>query len=241
MRIRTAERLNFNTSDQPTPSIEIDLGSILDGESLQSLLRESVSEFADDQQIFTIWSYFTNSINFHEPTSSAFVMALGGKNVLGRIHGELENVPGLRMRYSDYVVPSREEPAAHIEEGMFWLPLGDGQNWYADAELITPEIFVAVEEIALDDEHDGDSEDEQDTWSTPPVGREGHENIVGEQTRRRVTLRTRAARSDASVGSISRTIERMLSLPEGSVLLCGPDKRAMRRDARIGTLRRRWE
>jgi hypothetical protein len=53
--------------------------------------------------------------------------------------------------------------------------------------------------------------------------------------------RYRAARADASVGSIRRQIERVFGLPEGSVSLRGPDGKALRSDARIAILRRRWD
>ncbi|CAB3690756.1 hypothetical protein [Paraburkholderia rhynchosiae] len=61
------------------------------------------------------------------------------------------------------------------------------------------------------------------------------------QVRAQVPGRFRAARADARVGSIKRRIERVFGLPEGSVALCGPDGKALRTDARIATLRRRWE
>ena len=237
MRIRSAETLQLKSSDEPTPTIEIDLGSIPEGESLQSLLRDALSVTADEQQISTLRIYFTQSINFHEPTSSAFVMAIGGRSVLEHIHDELQAVSGLRMRYSDYVVASRGMPLVHLEEGTLWLPL-DVQNWYADAELVISDLVSEQDDAGDSDlEEEEESEANDDVWLAPLDQSEG----ATTRSRGQAVLRTRAARADASIGSIARTIERMLSLPEGSVLLCGPDKRALRRDARIGTLRRRWE
>ncbi|WP_213779534.1 hypothetical protein [Caballeronia sp. dw_276] len=61
------------------------------------------------------------------------------------------------------------------------------------------------------------------------------------QVRKQIPGRFRAARADASVGSIRRRIERVFGLPDGSVALCGPDGKALRADARIATLRRRWD
>lgn len=63
----------------------------------------------------------------------------------------------------------------------------------------------------------------------------------GKVSRDSTAARIRAARSDASVGSIRKDIEEVYGLPEGSVVLCGPDKNALRSDATIATLRKRWE
>ncbi|SAL79940.1 hypothetical protein [Caballeronia telluris] len=72
------------------------------------------------------------------------------------------------------------------------------------------------------------------------------EDIRGSEPRPRrvraqVPGRFRAARADARVGTIKRRIERVFGLPEGSVVLLGPNGNALRADAKIGTLRRRWE
>lgn len=53
--------------------------------------------------------------------------------------------------------------------------------------------------------------------------------------------RKRAARSDARVRSIQRKIELQYGLPVGSVKLCNPDRTIIRPDAKVGTLRERWE
>jgi hypothetical protein len=53
--------------------------------------------------------------------------------------------------------------------------------------------------------------------------------------------RVNVARSDAKVSTIRRQIEKVFGLPEGSVLLCGPDKKSLKGNARIRTLRGRWE
>ena len=60
-------------------------------------------------------------------------------------------------------------------------------------------------------------------------------------TRDSTALRTRAARFDGSVGSLRRHIEKAYNLLQGSVALCGPDKNALRSNATIGILRKRWE
>jgi len=51
----------------------------------------------------------------------------------------------------------------------------------------------------------------------------------------------RAARRDARVDTITRTIEQDFGLPEGSVKLCRPNGSPIRADALIRTLRKYWE
>lgn len=50
-----------------------------------------------------------------------------------------------------------------------------------------------------------------------------------------------SARSDASVGSLQRTIEKQFGLPDGSVRLLRPSGRSKRSDASIASLRDDWE
>ena len=54
-------------------------------------------------------------------------------------------------------------------------------------------------------------------------------------------FRYRSARKDATVGSIKRQIESVFGLPEGSVALLSPDDSKLKANAKIGTLRQRWD
>lgn len=54
-------------------------------------------------------------------------------------------------------------------------------------------------------------------------------------------VRKTAARSDASVGSIERQIEKDYHLPKGSIRIFLPDGRNARSDKKIRSLRRDWE
>ena len=56
-----------------------------------------------------------------------------------------------------------------------------------------------------------------------------------------IYTRSRSVRADARVGSIRTTIEGVFGLPEGSVKLCDPEGNSLRADAKISTLRRRWD
>ena len=55
------------------------------------------------------------------------------------------------------------------------------------------------------------------------------------------SFRRRSARKDATVGSIKKQIESVFGLPEGSVALLSRDGSKLRADAKIGTLRQRWD
>jgi len=59
--------------------------------------------------------------------------------------------------------------------------------------------------------------------------------------RQRQPVRYNRARSDGSVGALKRRIANDYGLPEGSVVIVGPDGRSIRADARIGTVRRRYD
>ncbi len=59
--------------------------------------------------------------------------------------------------------------------------------------------------------------------------------------RKSVPVRFNAARSDASVAAIRRSIEEIFDLPEGSVQLVRPDGTKKRSNASIASLRGEWE
>ena len=61
-------------------------------------------------------------------------------------------------------------------------------------------------------------------------------SLVNERpARRKISLR-----SDSSVGSAEREIERVFGLPKGSVRLVNPDKRKARSDKLVGALLSDW-
>ena len=51
--------------------------------------------------------------------------------------------------------------------------------------------------------------------------------------------RQRAARKDASIGSIERHVETAYDLPRGSVRINNPDHSNARSDQKVGTLKKR--
>lgn len=55
------------------------------------------------------------------------------------------------------------------------------------------------------------------------------------------SLRHRRARSDCSLKTLERVIERVFDLPAGSVRIVRPDGRKMRSDAFVDRLRKLWK
>ena len=238
MRIETAGNLSLVKPTDPLATVEVDLGSIPEAESFPGLLSEALSTRKSAAKPVTVYCYFGPSINFHSPTSSAFIAVAKDMKLLQEINAHFKSVAGVRCRFSDYVGPDQLIPQVHIQDGTLWKPL-DAISWYADAgglqideeegasdgadEDPLNQVDDAMEDVYLhEDDDDADDKD-------------------AEPTSRGVPSRRRSARSDASIGSIIRSIENVYGLPEGSVQLCGPNKRTLRRDAKIGTLRRRWD
>ena len=65
--------------------------------------------------------------------------------------------------------------------------------------------------------------------------------MVEKNTKQQNPVRFRAARVDASVGSIIRSIERDYGLPEGSVRIVLPSGRRAHVDGKIANLLKRWD
>jgi hypothetical protein len=54
-------------------------------------------------------------------------------------------------------------------------------------------------------------------------------------------IRQRKAKSDGSVGTLQKTIEKNLGLPAGSIKIVYPSGRKARVDADVGALRAHWK
>ncbi len=59
--------------------------------------------------------------------------------------------------------------------------------------------------------------------------------------RERQPVRYNQARSDGSVGALKRRMANDYGLPPGSVVIVGPDGCSIRADAKIGTVRSRYD
>ena len=64
---------------------------------------------------------------------------------------------------------------------------------------------------------------------------------IEKKTKKQNPVRFRAARVDASVGTIARSIEKNFKLPEGSVRLVLPTGRKAHVDGKISNLLKRWD
>lgn len=217
------EDLSFQTGTMAT--IEVDIDSLEFG--YYRYLKQAAEKLLETgySGALTVYSLCTESVNFREPTWSAFVGVKGDDQLLELFLDELKKEPGSRAKFSDSIRSDMTQPEMHIENGYLWVP-DELNTWISIGEV--PDKDLEDIDILLEDELFGDDGDDE---------RQSDEARVSSTTVGRV----RAARSSARVDTIRTTIEQLFGLPEGSVALCGPDGRALRGDARIATLRNRWE
>lgn len=171
-----------------------------------------------------------------EGKSSEYRDSFSGKITLG-LHLEEQNVVGtLLYCYKD---GSKEEVTYNLigafEDDSWEFFTGtweeNGENYQFDALLERVEKFTPnVEAI-----------EEFDSVEDTSKAQSGNRNIqVRNISERHGAMRQRAARSDARVRKIQRSIELYYGLPQGSVRLVNPDKTLIHPSAKIGTLRDRW-
>ena len=220
----TATDLNLVWPNAPIPTVEVDLNSI--PEELfgyDNLVFQAIQPFvAGFPKIrVTIYVYQGPSVNFHEHTFSAFFGVAGQKKkeLLELILHSFRKISGVKVRNSDYIDASMGLSEFHIENGVVWRP-ADAVTWYSETQ------------------HNNDNDGEKD--ENVDIAND-QEYINREKQRRNSSpARFRAARSDTTVGVIRAKMEEIFGLPEGSIALCDPEGNHMRSDARIGTLRKRW-
>ena len=215
--------LQIVRSRDPLPTVEVDLDCIpkeLNGYG--ELLTKAMSTIAAKypKMRATIYVYRGQSINFHQQTWSAFFGVAGNKKLLDVLLNAFQGAKVDNVRFSDYIDPSTATKEFHVQDGYVWRPFESG-TWCTDSQ---DEEDLAEDAFA----ETGDFE----VAAEVPDGRDSR---ISSPTRFRV------ARADASIGTIRRKIEEVFGLPEGSVALCGPDKKGLRGDATIATLRKRWE
>lgn len=235
-RLRLIEKpendLSFVKTKEALPTVEVDLDSIPDTFfGYDSLVANALRPLAKNPAaVATVYVHQGMSVNFHDPTSSAFFAVAGPKIVLNQILQGFQRVPGIRVRFSDYISTSGTRRQFHVQEGEVWRPL-DAITWYS-AHDDDKEAVTGSEDLGdQDSTHKAEATDNNDSIAGQ------HPGIA----RTSVATRFRRARSDASVGGVRRGIEEIFGLPAGSVALCGPDGKPLRSDAKIETLRRRWE
>lgn len=236
---KTVSELDFVNSGSPLPTVEIDSDSIENaGFSIHHTVMQVLTRLAEQDASLraTLYLYVSTSINFHEPGFSEFLLVAGPKKVLLALGAGFERLPAVKSRFSDYVSTASALRAFHVEGGLVWEQ-EDANTWYSSGQsLIDP--TEALEETENDLQPI--EEDEEVDESEAEDGGEDDTDLSVVAAERKAA-RYRAARSDARVSSIRAAIEEVFGLPVGSVALCGPDRRALRGDARIRTLRKRWE
>lgn len=227
MIIRSESELNFVKNRTPIPSVEIDLDSIPDGISgYGNLIFDGLSAFAkkNSKLIATIYVQEGSSVNFGTQTWSAFFGISGSERLLHPLLAAFQRVKGMKARFSDYIKPPYESRQFHIQDGLVWQGYEEG-SWFAsqpnDLKNADNDTCISITEP--------DDADAAVSRSDEPTAHEAR------------PARLRIARADASVSTIKTKIELVFGLPAGSVKLFSPDGRAIRGNATIATLRKRWE
>ena len=228
-KIRLEDDFSFVKGTGAFPTVEVDAQS-LEEAGIDFYLDEvckALEPIKSNKRPTTIYVLESPSLNFGQAGFSYFIGVAGTEKSLGLVKSHFNRLSGVNSRYSEYIPASRASKAVHVEMGEIWVPYEAG-SWMT---------FSSIEEPVLEDQ----SEKDTDVFEVPQLFDEMLSNDQDEIEKITKPLRVRAARKDASVGTVRKTIERIFGLPEGSVLLCGPDRVALRSDARIGTLRKRWE
>lgn len=247
MVTRTISELNFVKGRNPMPTVEIHAESLeAHGLYLGQIVSKALTSFAEKnpRSVATVSLFGTMSVNFHEQSWSEFLIVAGDEKVLKALGTAFSGIPKVKSRYSDFIVPSEGRLAFHVQDGRLLEP-EDAITWYS-TQTESGNGQGVGEIVVLD----GDIEDDEEL-SIEEIDRSLVEHSESPESGDEPTLATshvskragrlNAARSDARIATIRQKIEAVFGLPEGSVALCGPDGRALRGDAFIKTLRRRWE
>ena len=215
MITRRSDELKFRRSTKPLATVEVDIESLeAAGKVFPDTLYESLTLFAqsDKECRASIYTYLIESCNFFSRKGE-------------RTYSGFIGVVGAYRRVLDVVYESfrsikgvnvKFSDSINPNESILEYHIENGRVWRL---LDALEWWTDYEE----------SED-------PECPIEEEEKSSNEKPFRR-----RSARKDATVRSIKRQIESVFGLPEGSVALLKPDGRELRADAKIGTLRQRFE
>ena len=221
MITRRSNELKFRRSKRPLATVEVDIESLEEaGKDFPDTLYESLKLFAesDKECRASIYTYLIESCNFvsrkGELTYSGFIGVVGGgRRVLDVVYKSFCSIRGVNVKFSDYINPNKSILEYHIENGLVWRGL-DAVEWYAEEHIERLEESEDLECLI-------EEEEEKPSNEKP--------------------FRRRSARKDATVGSIKKEIESDFGLPEGSVALLSPDGSKLKANAKIGTLRQRFE
>lgn len=239
---KSVSELAFVNSGSPLPTVEVDSQSIENaGFSIYRTVMQVLTRLAEQDASLraTLYMYGSVSVNFHEPCWSEFLLVAGPKKVLLALGAGFEQLSTVKSRFSDYISSSTALRTFHVEDGLVWEQ-EDACTWYSHGQRLAD--LTAETEESSDDAEPIEEDEEDEVWDGEELdASDEQDEDLAVVTASRKAARYRAARSDAKVSSIRAAIEEVFGLPEGSVALCGPDRRALRGDARIRTLRKRWE
>lgn len=239
---KSVSELVFVNSGSPLPTVEVDSQSIENaGFSIYRTVMQVLTRLAEQDASLraTLYMYGSVSVNFHEPCWSEFLLVAGPKKVLLALGAGFEQLSTVKSRFSDYISSSAALRTFHLEDGLVWEQ-EDACTWYSHGQSLAD--LTAEAEEGSDDAEPIEEDEEDEVWDVEELdSSDEQDEDLAVVTASRKAARYRAARSDAKVSSIRAAIEEVFGLPEGSVALCGPDRRALRGDARIRTLRKRWE
>ncbi|WP_434661516.1 ankyrin repeat domain-containing protein [Paraburkholderia sp. A3BS-1L] len=131
---RQSKDLHFSRSREPIPTVELDMDSIpknLSGYSDTVVASLRPIAAISPELRATIYVYQGQSVNFRVLSWSAFIGVDGPESLLRPIHQEFQNIPGVKVKLSDYIRPSQGLPEFHIEDGKVWRPV-DAVTWGVD-------------------------------------------------------------------------------------------------------------
>lgn len=223
----SAASLRLHASKDAMPTVEINFDKLEKaGSSLDELVGPTLSTLAcrAPEQSCTIYQYQTQSINFMHHCWSVFLIVDGSEKYLTGLAEGIGSRQESESRISDFIPPLAGTPLYHIQDGELWT--------YASGEWERMSTYDDDEEGLVEEELDEEDEEEDEDENEKENG-----EIL---TRAKRKGRQRAARNDARVGNIKAKIETLFGLPEGSIVIQGPDGRPLRADAFIRTLRDRW-
>lgn len=241
---RQENQLKLRRSREPKPTVELDSDSLEEAHIVDFLvpLKPVLARYAktNPAERGTIYGIGLPSVNFHKQSFSEFLIVDGRSQLLHAVGEAFSALRGVQSKFSDYIAPAPGwNPCLHIEDGLCW-ELVEDVTWRAVDEADQLAVNTATRDNGADlsalgtgsvdaADHSDSERENDDPWDDDQPGSGPNRG------------RLRAARSDARIGPLKKTIETLFGLPAGSVALCDPDGRPLRSDATIGTLRGRWD
>ncbi len=129
-------KLHLKTGKSPLATVEVDADSLEEqGKMFSDVIYESLMEYTAKQGkdvCFSVYTYFSQSLSFHEPTNSYFTGVVGKKDFLKSLLRNFSSISGVRAKFSDYINPEQSVLEYHVENGQVWRPYERGSWWCED-------------------------------------------------------------------------------------------------------------